>query len=139
MADKKSYRMAARTQIAEYLKNNADRALTVGDIMKHLEKNSMDVNISTVYRYLGRLSEEGTVNKYSADSGDVALYQFAQPARNCESHLHLQCVKCGKVIHLDCHFMDEINEHIEEHHGFSIICKGSILYGTCEQCRNGEK
>ncbi|MBR5733290.1 MAG: transcriptional repressor, partial [Lachnospiraceae bacterium] len=112
MADKKSYRTAARTQIAEYLKNNADRALTAGDIMKHLEKNSMDVNISTVYRYLGRLSEEGTVNKYSADSGEVALYQFAQPARNCESHLHLQCVKCGKVIHLDCHFMDEINEHI---------------------------
>ena len=72
------------------------------------------------------------------EHGDVALYQFAEPARNCDSHLHLQCVKCGKVIHLDCHFMDEINEHIEEHHGFSIICKGSILYGTCEKCRNEE-
>ena len=136
MEGKKTYKTAARRQIADYLEKNADRGLTVSDIMKHLQKNDADVNVSTVYRYLGKLSDEGLVNKYTADSGDMALYQFAGPMRNCENHLHMQCVECGRVIHLDCEFMSEINEHILEHHGFSIICKGSILYGTCEKCRN---
>ena len=66
---------------------------------------------------------------------NLAKAALAEPARNCDSHIHMQCVRCGKVIHLDCHFLDEINEHIEEHHGFTIICKGSILYGMCESCK----
>ena len=139
MEGKKTYRTAARRQIADYLDKNADRGLTVGDIMKHLQKNDADVNVSTVYRYLGKLSEEGLVNKYTADSGEMALYQFAGPMRNCENHLHMQCVECGRVIHLDCEFMEEFSEHILEHHGFLIICKGSILYGTCENCRKDAK
>ena len=50
-------------------------------------------------------------------------------------HLHLKCVKCGKIIHLECHFMEEISHHIEESHGFTLQCKNSILYGVCKECK----
>ena len=46
-----------------------------------------------------------------------------------------KCVKCGKIIHLECHFMEEISHHIEESHGFTLQCKNSILYGVCKECK----
>lgn len=133
---KKNYRTAARTHITDFLKKNADRSVSVHDIMKSLEEDSFEVNISTVYRYLGKLSEEGVVNKYSSDNGEQALFQYTAPSRNCDDHLHMQCKECGRMIHLDCDFMDEITEHIMKHHGFEISCKGSVLYGICEKCRS---
>ena len=45
------------------------------------------------------------------------------------------CVKCGKILHLDCEFMKEISEHIQKDHGFSLQCKNSILYGICRECQ----
>lgn len=132
----KSYKTTARTKITEYLKSHADRTVTVNDIMKGLQNDTLDINVSTVYRYLGKLSDEGIVNKYVADKGEMAVYQYAARDRSCNDHLHLQCRNCGKIIHLDCEFMAEINEHILEHHGFSIECRGSILYGLCDECRS---
>lgn len=49
---------------------------------------------------------------------------------HCEEHLHLQCVKCGKIIHLECEFMDEISEHILKDHGLN--CSAKIQF--CMEC-----
>lgn len=132
---KKEYRTAARTGIMDYLKTNADRTVSAQDIARGLKENALEINISTVYRYLGRLSDEGLINRFTAEGSDASLYQYAAPVRSCNDHIHLQCRNCGHVIHLDCHFMDEITEHIMEHHGFELICKGSVLLGLCANCR----
>ena len=134
--EKKSYKTAARTHITEYLRQNSDRSVSAHDIMDSLSSNAMDVNISTVYRYLGRLCDEGVVHKYSSDSGEQARFQYTGPSADCDRHLHMQCSRCGRMIHLDCEFMNEITEHILEHHGFEITCRGSVLYGICEKCRS---
>ena len=72
--------------------------------------------------------------KYVAENGTRAVYQYVGERRHCEDHLHLQCTKCGCIIHLDCRFMDEIAEHVLREHGFSIQCRNSIIYGLCEKC-----
>ena len=46
--------------------------------------------------------------------------------------------KCGKIIHLECEFMDEISEHILKDHGFKLQCKNSILYGMCSACQESK-
>lgn len=132
---KKTYRTAARTGIIEFLRKNADKTVTVNDIMEGLHNSELEINVSTVYRYLGKLVEEGVINKYVADKGEMAVYQYSGVKRNCNEHIHMQCKKCGRVIHLECDFMDEFSEHILKHHGFEIVCKGSILFGRCEKCR----
>ena len=70
-----------------------------------------------------------------AEAGGKAVYQYVELGQHCEEHLHLKCVKCGCIIHLDCGFMDEIAEHIQKDHGFQLQCKNSILYGICKDCR----
>lgn len=131
----KTYHTIAHTKISEYLKSNRDRCVTVNDIIKSLQQDSIDVTPSTVYRCLGRMSDSGSVNKYVSGKGEMALYQYVDNARTCEGHIHLQCSRCGHIVHLDCDFMDELNSHIEEHHGFSINCRESVLYGLCNKCK----
>lgn len=128
------YATANRKKILDFLKENHNRTLTVADIDAHLKGCDSEVNITTIYRYLDKLEKESTVIKYVAEKGSQATYQYVEQGHNCEDHLHLQCVKCGKVIHLECHFMHEILEHVEKEHGFMMQCKNSIVYGTCKDC-----
>ena len=130
------YATANRKKILDFLKENHNRTLTVADIDAHLKACDSEVNITTIYRYLDKLEKEDTVIKYVAEKGSQATYQYVEQGHNCEDHLHLQCVKCGKVIHLECHFMHEILEHVEKEHGFMMQCKNSIVYGTCKDCAN---
>lgn len=129
------YATASRRKILEFLKSNSDRTVTAADIDEYLRRNDNEVNITTIYRYLDKLAKEGTVIKYVAEKGGKAVYQYVELGHRCGEHLHLKCVKCGCIIHLECAFMDEISEHIRNDHGFALQCRNSILYGTCEKCQ----
>ena len=129
------YATASRKKILEYLMENHNRTLTASDIAMYLKECGNEVNITTIYRYLDKLEKEGTVMKYIAEKGSQATYQYVEAGHDCDGHLHLQCVKCGQVIHLECHFMHEILEHVEKEHGFVMQCKNSIIYGMCNTCK----
>ena len=135
MARSDGYNTKTRQLILDYLINNRQHAVSASNILEHLEAQGANPNPTTVYRYLDKLAKDGTVIKYVAEKGCQAAYQYVEPGRGCEQHLHLKCVKCGKIIHLECHFMEEISHHIEESHGFTLQCKNSILYGVCKECK----
>lgn len=141
MAGNSGYATASRKKILKFLENNGDRTVTAADIDTYLKKNGSEVNITTVYRYLDKLEKDGTVIKYVAEKGSQAVYQYVETGHRCEEHLHLKCIKCGGILHLECDFMNEISEHILKDHGFLLQCKNSILNGICPKCRmeNGGK
>ena len=129
-----NYNTAGRNRILEFLVENSMRAVNVNEIHDALQAQGNDVNITTIYRYLEKLASEGQVMKYVAQDGMRAVYQYVEKDHHCTDHLHLQCTKCGAIIHLDCHFMDEFSNHVLMDHGFRIQCKNSIIYGLCEKC-----
>lgn len=128
------YTTVSRTKIMEFLEANCNRTVSVSDIQSFLKSEELEVNVTTIYRFLDRLAKDGKVIKYVAEKGSMAVYQYVENDRHCEHHLHLKCTKCGKVVHMECDFMEEIAEHIKEHHGFAIQCKNSIIYGVCKEC-----
>ena len=128
------YNTAARSRILGFLKENKDRTVNANDILNRLNDQGNDVNITTIYRYLDKLTESGEVMKYIAENGTRAVFQYVGEKQHCEEHLHLQCVRCGAILHLDCDFMDEISEHVMNEHGFRIQCRNSIIYGECSRC-----
>lgn len=130
-----SYNTSNRTKIIEYLENNKDRVVTVADISEYLEKCNSNVNITTIYRFLDKLIQDKKVIKYSAENGKKATFQYVGSDNHCNEHLHIKCVECGKIEHLECDFMKELSEHIEGKHGYTIQCENSIIYGVCEKCR----
>lgn len=128
------YNTAARSRILGFLKENSDRTVNANDILKWLNDQGNEVNITTIYRFLDKLTESGEVMKYIAENGTRAVFQYVGEKQHCEDHLHLQCIRCGAILHLDCDFMDEISEHVKDEHGFQIQCKNSIIYGLCHSC-----
>lgn len=135
MAGNGGYTTASRKKILEFLKSNRDRTVKASDIDSFLKQNDSEVNITTIYRYLDKLAQEGTVIKYVAEKGSQAVYQYVETGHHCEEHLHVTCVNCGCIIHLECAFMDEILDHILNDHGVTLQCRSSMLYGLCRECQ----
>ncbi len=137
MGENKKYSTEKRTKILDYLKSHDDVDVTVKEIEYALKDNyDLSVNITTIYRYLDKLAEEGTVLKHTDENGKTSTYQYIVPESECNSHLHMKCVSCGRIYHMDCAFMDEFKKHIYKHHQFILECKKSMLYGVCNSCSN---
>lgn len=133
----KGYSTQKREKIKEFLVDNRNRTVTIQDIMFYLQQEQMEVNITTVYRYLERLAAEGVVLKTVNGKREQASFQYVGDNKECHNHLHMKCSVCGLVFHLDCGFMAQIRDHIMEKHGFDISCEDSYLSGVCVSCRTG--
>lgn len=129
------YNTRTRQLILDYLVENRHHAVSASHILDELEQQGAAPNPTTVYRYLDKLVSEQRVMKYVADKGEKAVFQYVEQGRRCREHLHLKCVKCGQIDHLECDFMEQLRAHLEEEHGFALQCEGSMLYGVCSRCR----
>ena len=101
-----TYSTKSRQEIMKYLEASAGKTVSASDILNHLQAVGLNVSPTTVYRNLDRLYEEKKILKYVAEKGEKAVYQLEAEGRHCAEHLHLKCVSCGKIIHMDCDFMD---------------------------------
>lgn len=130
-----SYNTKARKYILEFLNQNETTTVSVNDILEYLKENGIIVNFTTVYRYLNKLTVENKVIKFTGKDGSQAVYKIAETEKTCHNHLHVQCTECGRLIHLDCEFMEELKEHLSKDHGFFLECSGSVLFGICNNCQ----
>ena len=132
----KAYSTISHIKIMKYLQDNVDRLVTVSDIEDYLKAEGIAVNNSTIYRFLNKLSDSGELLKHNKSGNAMSEFQYVgSDSHDCHEHLHLHCIKCGRIIHLECSFMNDIRTHIMNHHGFTIECENSVLYGVCENCK----
>ena len=134
MPQKLNYRTKSRKAILDFLESKRDITVSASDITDHLKKQDIPVDPATVYRYLNKLTAEKQVLKFNQENTQKAVYQYIGKAHDCNEHLHIKCVRCGKLMHLNCGFTSEIRAHLKEDHRFSLQCDGSILYGVCDTC-----
>ncbi len=130
-----SYNTKQGGLILALLQKQPGRHFTVDDIISELAKDGQPIGKATVYRHLDKLIRQGLVRKYIAEEGQSACFEFIDKSENCESHYHLKCSGCGRLLHVECGFLDEVADHILKHHGFVISPEKTVLYGMCEKCR----
>lgn len=135
MPERKGYNTKAREFVTGIFKHNTERTLSAAEILSFAKANDKGISESTVYRMLSRMEKDGSVIKYVSKKGESAVYQFVGDSEHCKGHLHLKCISCGAVYHLDCHFMEELSSHLNSEHGFELNCEGSVIYGKCRKCR----
>jgi Fur family ferric uptake transcriptional regulator len=89
-----------------------------------------------VYRQLERLVDEGVINKYTIDKNSSACFEYIGQQGHGEGTVcfHCKCEKCGKVIHLQCEEIVELQEHMQREHHFLIDPIRTVYYGICEDC-----
>lgn len=129
----KGYNTKQKNIIVDMLKKNKNRHLTADEMLKILDEMDSHVSKATLYRFLDVLVSTGDLRKYITLEGEKACYQYIDEEA-CHEHYHLKCIECGKLIHADCSYLDEIENHVLKHHSFNIDKKRIVLYGTCSDC-----
>lgn len=127
----KTYQTKQRLKIVAFMEKNMDRQLSASEISLGVCEDGKGA--STVFRQIKSLCEEGVLQRFRGENGKSVLYQYR--AKSCHEHFHLKCVNCDKVIHLDCHHIDHLTNHINEDHGFFVDPAKTVFYGVCAECR----
>ena len=128
-----TYRTEQKKILMDFLSQNRDRSLTIDEITAGVESSGTTLARSTVYRLVSRLVEDGALRKFVKSDARAASYQLAA-CEHCESHLHLKCVECGKLFHMDEEISDELVSKIRACSAFSVDEEESVLYGKCSSC-----
>lgn len=129
------YKTRQRELLLAYLQQNQSSHVTVEDVVAHLKGEDTPVGKSTVYRYLDKLVCLGLVRKFYLEEGAAACYQYSPPKEDCQRHFHLKCTLCGRLFHVDCPYLSEVDKHVLSHHEFLVDHTKTVLYGVCEDCQ----
>lgn len=140
MNDRSRYKTKQREKLIQYLSVNGGKHVTACDAAEYLKEQGVSIGQSTVYRQLESLVDEGIVNKYTVDSMTSACFEYVDPGRHEKQDVcfHCKCVQCGRLIHLHCDELNEIEEHLFKEHRFKMNPYRTVFYGLCEDCMKGE-
>ena len=140
MPSKVKYRTKQREILLDYLKTIPGVHITAGDVCEYFREQGSSIGQSTIYRQLEQLVDEGILNKYTIGAGSPACFEYVdgESHGDRETCFHCKCEKCGKLIHLHCHEIEELKEHLQGHHGFSLDPIRTVFYGLCGQCEKGD-
>lgn len=133
--DDMAYNTEQKKSILDFLSRFPDSQFTADEIAQAL---SGEVGKSTAYRQLTALAESGGVRRYVADGSRKAMYQ-ALGSAHCDSHLHLKCVSCGKLIHMSDGISERLVTMIKNNSDFAVDETDTVLLGRCSRCVKANK
>lgn len=138
MSEKGRYKTKQLSEILSFLKSTEGRHVNANEVCEHFKAAGISVGTTTVYRHLEHLVEQGLVAKYIVDGTTSACFEYVGDHEKTDQNrnYHCKCEKCGKLIHLQCHEVDDLIRHMQEHHGFQIDPSRIVFYGICCECRN---
>ncbi len=99
-------------------------------IHAELRSQGEQVGLTTVYRHLQVLTEDGTVDTIRDASGET-LY------RRCRSdahHHHLTCRRCGASVEVEGRAVERWAEQVAAEAGFTDVGHTVELFGLCPDC-----
>ena len=90
------------------------------------------VGLSTVYRAVQSLADDGELDSIRTDSGE-ALY------RRCsrQHHHHLVCRACGRTVEVEGPAVERWADRVAAEHGFADVSHTLEIIGTCAGCAAG--
>ncbi len=130
-----SYYTMQKRLLTEFLATHGDAAFTVAELTERM-KNEYGGDApgkSTLYRLITKLAEDGEVKKIAVGEGRSFVYQISEGSR-CNSHLHMKCTKCGKLLHMDDFESARFLMRVMRQNDFAIDESRTILLGHCKAC-----
>jgi Fe2+ or Zn2+ uptake regulation protein len=120
-----------RRCILETLADQPDHP-TAEQLYQIVKQCDPTINLSTVYRTLRWLEQEGLVN--ARRFGDHHHHEHFDPAQSGE-HYHFYCTICQRIIEFDDPGIEMLKDHVQQQLGVAIFSTTVTLNGICAQCR----
>lgn len=102
---------------------------TVKDIYNELKES---VGLTTIYRFIDKLVNEDVLKRF-IDKNNVTYYQYLEKCDK-SNHFYLKCQYCGETKHVDCDCIEDLFNHISNHHKFKLDKDQIVISGICERC-----
>ncbi len=126
-----TYKTKQRENILTFIKQNSHRCLTAEEIIEGVSTKEKPASKATVYRCLDLFTKDGTVSKFIGAKGESAIYRYNG---GHSDHFHLKCTRCAGTECVDCGFINRMQTHFFEHHGFTVSRTQTVFYGLCKAC-----
>jgi Fur family ferric uptake transcriptional regulator len=104
--------------------------IAVEDVYERVHAQFKQVNISTVYRTLELLEQEGLLT-HTHFHDRVAKWHRAEEAR----HHHLICERCGAEQNLDLSLLAPLANQLETQFAFKPNLTHFAIMGLCQRCQ----
>ena len=94
-----------------------------------LRRSGEHVGLSTVYRTLQTLADNGEVDVLRTEDGEAAY-------RRCSTthHHHLVCRTCGRTLEVEGPTVERWSSAVATEHGFTDVSHTLEIFGTCPSC-----
>ena len=140
MNSRSKYKTKQREILLDYFKTVPGVHVTASDVCDYFKSHEVPIGKSTVYRNLENLVDEGVITKYIIDANSPACFEYATQGSHKEEAVcyHCKCEKCGKLIHLHCEELEEIQSHFIREHHFKMDPVRTVFYGLCDSCLQGK-
>jgi Fur family transcriptional regulator, ferric uptake regulator len=100
------------------------------EIHAELRRKGEHVGLTTVYRHLQSLSEQGSIDAIRDASGEL-LYRQCQTSVH---HHHLTCRSCGRSVEVEGRAVEQWAERVATEAGFTEVGHTVELFGLCPEC-----
>ena len=107
-----------------------DGFLSAQDVHARLRAAGDGVGLSTVYRAVQSLADDGELDSIRTDSGE-AVYRLCSR----QHHHHLVCRGCGLTVEVAGPTVERWADRVAEEHGFAEVSHTLEIFGTCADCR----
>src|SRR5580692_8355956 len=101
-----------------------------GEPARLLQRQGEHVGLTTVYRHLQALSEQGSIDAIRDASGETLYRQCGTSVH----HHHLTCRNCGRSVEVEGRAVEQWAERVAAEAGFTDVGHTVELFGLCPQC-----
>jgi Fur family ferric uptake transcriptional regulator len=112
-----------RIRILQILEESDQRHLSAEDVYKILLEGKEEVGLATVYRVLTQFESAGLVIRHHFDSGH-SVFELNRGGH----HVHMVCLKTGKVIEFKNEEIERLQREIADKHGYVLEEHSLVLY-----------
>lgn len=126
-----SYTTEQRRKLLSFLKSNPDSQFSAKQIAEELSEKS--VSISSIYRNLATLEKEGLVTRTAVKGSRDSYFRYLDND-HCRECIHLTCLNCSKIFHLDSKIADSMTAALYNSSGFTVKRPDTVIYGVCKNC-----
>ncbi|RJL21467.1 Fur family transcriptional regulator [Bailinhaonella thermotolerans] len=122
--------MSSRREAVRQALAASDGFRSAQDIYADMRAKGAKIGLTTVYRALQTLSENGEVDTLRTDDGE-SVYRACATDRH---HHHLVCRRCGRTVEVEGPAVERWAENVGADHGFTEITHTVEVFGTCSAC-----
>lgn len=109
---------------------HSDGHLTADQVYERVRAQSPYVDLSTVYRNLVFLRQQGVIGELRLEGQPVRF----EATRAGHEHHHAVCTGCGRMIEIEPEDFASLETALLEKYGFRLALAHWTLTGFCQQC-----